>query len=200
MDTPGYPGTSHPGRFLSHSHCRPRRVIRRNRRISRFIPSAIQSCCCASVVESSFAQSAPLISYLLSELLQSANIRSHTRIMARRPLYPLIHVVVRVVVEGDRHVSHEYYYSYLFHYSHNCHTSSCIRNFPHRSISTFPPSPHDRPLLDTLHLPPPAPQHRNHTHLNSELSCFAPLSPLPPFNYILSYITSPQCSTRLGPP
>lgn len=149
MDTPGYPGTSHPGRFLSHSHCRPRRVIRRNRRISRFIPSAIQSCCCASAVESSFAQSAPLISYLLSELLQSANIRSHTRIMARRPLYPLIHVVVRVVVEGDRHVSHEYYYSYLFHYSHNCHTSSCIRNFLHRSISTFPPSPHDRPLPST---------------------------------------------------
>lgn len=147
MDTPGYTGLPHPGRFLSHPHCRPRRVIRRNRRISRFIPSPIQSCCCASVVEPSFTQSAPLISYLLSELLQSANIHSHTRIMARRPLYPLIHVVVRVVVEGDRHVSHEYYYSYLFHYSHNCYTSSCIRNFLHRSISTFPPSPHDRPLL-----------------------------------------------------
>ena len=73
-------------------------------RLLCFIPATQP--CCASVVESSFVQSALLISYMLSDLLESADIYPHICIMARAPpAPPPIDVVVFVVVEGGWCVS-----------------------------------------------------------------------------------------------
>jgi len=97
MGAPGQDYTIHPGLFPSHR--RTHIAIRRNGRTSRFIPSAIQYCCCASVVESSLSLNL-LISYLLSELLQSASIHPHICIIARRSLY----LPIKSVVCGGRSV------------------------------------------------------------------------------------------------
>lgn len=94
-----------------------------------FHPLAIQSCC-ASAVESSFVQSAPLISHLLSDLLQSADTHPHICITAKVPLVPP-HQPHRLCGGRRRltRLAHEFRYHYLFHYSRNPHASSGIRNF-----------------------------------------------------------------------
>lgn len=137
-------------------------------RANRFAPTiaphvsslAIQFCCCASAVELSYAQSAFLISLSLSELLQSADIHPHICIIARRPLYLPINIVVCVVVEGNRQVSFGYYYNYFTILATQTHHLAFAISL-HRSISTFPfphmtfPAKHTPPFL--IRPPPPEP-------------------------------------------
>jgi hypothetical protein len=165
---------------------------------SCFIPPAIQSCC-ASVVESSFVQSALAISHLLSDLLQSADIYPHICITAKASLVPPHRPCW--LCGGRRRLTsfaHEYCYHYLFHYSRNPHASAISL---YRSVSTFLPSPHDRHLstVDRTRPPPPAPHHRNHPHLFVS----PPLQSLSSLNYVpaASFRPSPrQYFAHFGPP
>lgn len=149
-----------------------------------------------------FLQSAPLISPLFSDLLQSANIHSLACITARVPLVPP-RLWWWKVTDMSRTRALLYY---PFHYSRNSRISPGICNSLHRSISTFPPSPHDRHVApDRLH---PICSHSSRTTGTTfasirDLLVSAPFHSLSSLNYIPAASFRPSSrrySTHFWPP